>query len=105
MSPLANTFLHAKIKVQLLEGRTRLGHLSSQYCGSINIRKKKIKHFKAVNQRHRSDEETARQTKCFTKVSTTVFLPLLGEEKALLTSDAFKKVSLEVLHMQVSRSR
>lgn len=41
MSPLANTFLHAKIKVQLLEGRFRLGHLSSQYCGSINIRKKK----------------------------------------------------------------
>lgn len=105
MSPLANTFLHTKIKVQLLEGRSRLGHLSSQYCGSINIRKKKIKHFKAVNQRHSSDEETARQTKCFTKVSTTVLLPLLGEEKALLTSDAFKKVSLEVLHMQVSRSR
>lgn len=43
MSPLANTFLHAKIKVQLLEGRSRLGHychLSSQYYGSINIRKK-----------------------------------------------------------------
>lgn len=71
-------------------------HLSSQHCGSITIRKKnKLKHFKAVNHRHSSDEETARQKKCFTKVSTAVLLPLLGEEKALLTSDAFKQVSLE----------
>lgn len=58
-----------------------------------------------MNHRHSSDEETARQTKSFTKDSTTVLLPLLGEEEALLASDAFKKVSLEILHIQVSRSR
>lgn len=57
-----------------------------------------------MNHRHRSDEETARQTKSFTEDSTTVSLPLLGEEKALLTSDAFK-VSLEILHIHISRSR
>lgn len=73
-------------------------HLSSQYCGSINIRKINLKHFKSVNHRHSSDEETANQTKCFTKVSTTVLLPHLGEEKALLTSGAFKKVSLDIIH-------
>lgn len=58
-----------------------------------------------MTHRHSSDEETARQKKCFTKVSTTVLLPLLGEEKTLLTSDVFKQVSLEILYMQVSRSR
>lgn len=80
MSPLAHTFLRAKIKVQLLEGRPKLGHLSSQYCGSINIRKRKLKHFKAVNQSHSSDEETARQTKSFTEVSTAVLLPFWGRK-------------------------
>lgn len=58
-----------------------------------------------MNHRHSSDEETARQTKSFTKDSTTVLLPFLGEKEALLYSDAFKKVSLETLHIQVSRSR
>lgn len=52
-----------------------------------------------MNQRHSNDEETARQTKSFTEVSTAVLLPLLGKEKSLLTPDAFKKVSLEILHI------
>lgn len=73
----------AKIKVQLLEGRSRLGHLLSlkqSILRKYKHQKKKLKHFKAVNQRHSSDEETARQTKCFTKVSTAVLLPLWGRK-------------------------
>lgn len=58
-----------------------------------------------MNHRHSSDEETARQTKSFTTVLATVLLPFLGEEEALLASFAFKKVSLDILHIQVSRSR
>lgn len=52
---------------------------------------------------HSSDEETARQTKRFTKDSTTV-LQLLGKEKNSLTSDVFKTVSLE-RDIYVSRIR
>ena len=52
-----------------------------------------LKHLKAGNHMHSSDEETARQTKSFTKDSTSFTASRGG--KISLTSDVFRKVSLD----------